>query len=224
MLEGLVSLLAPRACPGCDLAMLPGSPADPRSGTSTSEAASPAPAVFCDACEPLLEPPPAGFLPPARTAAGWRYQGPLADAIRRFKYGGASELAGPLGAMLACAAATYAGAVDAVVPVPLHPRKLRERGYNPAALLGWPVARALGVPQRVACLTRARATRSQAGLSREARQSNVRAAFLAKPSPPARLLLIDDVRTTGTTLAEAARVLTAQGHDVVCLALAYAPD
>jgi ComF family protein len=207
LLEGFLAVLAPPLCAGCDLGL----------AASVGH-------VFCEACEPLLEPSPAHLLPPARSAAVWRYQGPLADAIRRFKYGGASELAVPLGSMLALAAATYTGTVDAVVPVPLHPRKLRERGYNPAALLGRPVARALGIPQRTSWLTRARATRSQAGLSREARQSNVRAAFLAKRRAPARLLLIDDVRTTGATLSEAARVLTAHGHEVVCLALAFAAD
>lgn len=224
IVEGLLTLLAPRACPGCDLPM----PARQSAWASTGEPSLPTPArprpVFCDACEPLLEPPGPAFLPPARSAAGWRYQGPLADAIRRFKYGRASELASPLGELLARAARPYMGLIDAVVPIPLHPRKLRERGYNPAALLGRPVARTLGVQQRVSYLARARATGSQAGLSREARHSNVRAAFLAKPSSPTRLLLIDDVRTTGATLAEAARALTAHGHDVVSLTLAYATD
>jgi predicted amidophosphoribosyltransferase len=73
-------------------------------------------------------------------------------------------------------------------------------------------------------LVRQRATRDQAGLSRQARSTNVLGAFRARPAAPTRVLLIDDVRTTGTTLTEAARTLQAAGHSVVTLALAWAPE
>jgi predicted amidophosphoribosyltransferase len=75
---------------------------------------------------------------------------------------------------------------------------------------------------RLTWLYRERATRSQAGLERDARLSNVRAAFRAASVTPTQVLLIDDVRTTGATLAEAAAALSAQGHEVSTLALACA--
>jgi ComF family protein len=151
------------------------------------------------------------------------FEGPLADAIRRFKYADERALGPSLAARLVQVASAYAGTVDAVTPMPLHPRKLRERGWNPSALLARPVARALGVPMR-GLLIRQRATRDQAGLSRRARSSNVLGAFRARAAAPRRVLLIDDVRTTGATLAEAAATLQAQGHSVVTLALAWAPN
>ena len=142
-------------------------------------------------------------------------------AIRRFKYAGASWLARPLGKLLAGTARGYAGSVHAVVPLALHPRKLRARGYNPAALLARAVARELDVPLRTSWLRRERGTRSQAGLTRDARLANVRGAFRAPAIRACRLLLVDDVRTTGATLAEAAATLAARGHTVQTLALAW---
>jgi predicted amidophosphoribosyltransferase len=206
IVQGFLWLLAPHRCPGCNL------------GIADVAAAS-----FCPACEPLLEPAPAGMSPPAREAAGWLYQGPFADAIRRFKYGGAGWLAAPLGVKLAGLARPYAGAIRAVVPLPLHASKLRARGFNPAALLAKPVAAELGAPLRIDWLRRDRATRSQAGLDRVARLANVRSAFRATKVAPTSVLLIDDVRTTGTTLAEASAALSAQGHEVTTLALAWSP-
>lgn len=117
-------------------------------------------------------------------------------------------------------AAHLRGAV--LVPVPLHPRKLRARGWNPAALLARPVAGALGVPLQTRWLQRVRETAVQAGLSRDARLANVRGAFQARPAPPSRVLLIDDVRTTGATLLEAAACLEAVGHTVSTLSFAWA--
>jgi predicted amidophosphoribosyltransferase len=210
LLQGFLALLAPRHCPGCDLPLVAAA-ADPRSVVPE----------FCDACGPLLEPPPAWLAPPAAVAAAGLFQGPLADAIRRFKYAGAGWAAAPLGAVLARSARPYVGLVQAVVPLALHPSKLRERGYNPAALLARAVAVELGVPLRVGWLRRERATKSQAGLPRDARSANVRGAFSAPALPARKLLLIDDVRTTGATLAEASATLGSRGHEVLTLALAW---
>jgi ComF family protein len=208
--SGLLELLAPTECPGCGLPFEPVSQGDPG---------------FCAACAPLLEPTPPHQQPPAEHAALCLYQGPMADAIRRFKYADQRQLFRHFAPLLQAAAQPYAGAVDVVVPVPLHPAKLRQRGWNPAALLARPLARALGVPLRAAWLRRARETAVQAGLSRVARTQNVHGAFKAKPVPPARVLLVDDVRTTGATLHEAASCLAEQGHVVSTLALAWAlPD
>ena len=149
----------------------------------------------------------------------------MADAIRRFKYADQRQLLRHFRPLLTAAAQPYAGRIDAVVPVPLHPCKLRERGYNPAALLARPIAVALGVPFRTGVLRRVRETAVQAGLSREARARNVRGAFKARSAAPERILLVDDVRTTGATLQEAASCLAEGGHSVNTLAMAWAlPD
>ncbi len=206
-LAGFLDLLAPPSCAGCSLPTEHHGPA------------------FCDACAPLLEPAPPPLDPPSRCAAAFRYEGPLADAVRRMKYGGQPHLARGLGDLLAEAAGPYAGKVDRVVPVPLHRSKLRARGWNPAALLARRVARELGVPLDTKHLRRVRATRTQAALPAELRAGNVLGAFEARlPAPAQRVLLIDDVRTTGATLQEAASTLTERGHDVITLALAWAPD
>lgn len=226
LLSGLLSLVAPRCCPGCGLEA--GFDFEPTavqpSGGAGADPGQAGHAAFCEACAPLLERAPTWLTPPQRAAAGWLFEGPCADAIRHFKYGGCGEHAGPLGAMLAAAAEPYRPAIDAVVPIPLHAAKLRARGFNPAALLARPVARSLRVPFAPGWLTRRRETRDQAGLAREARLANVRGAFAARRVRPCRVLLVDDVRTTGTTLAEAAATLREAGHQVCTLALAWAPE
>src|SRR5262245_9977600 len=117
LLVGLLELLSPSVCPGCDLTRL---------GLA---------GAFCPACAPLLEQIcPRGEMP-GTGAAAFRYEGPLADALRRLKYGARTELAGPLGALLATVALGYAGRVDRVIPMPLHRARLRARGYNQSALL-----------------------------------------------------------------------------------------
>jgi len=177
---------------------------------------------FCGACAPLIEPASAALRPPARVAAAADYGGPLADAIARMKYAGRTDLVPALGGLLAQAAAGYAGAVDQVIPLPLCERRLRERGFNQSALLARYVARALGLPLEVGGLRRVRDTAVQAGLTKDARIANVRGAFVARALGQ-RVLLIDDVRTTGATLASAATALRAAGCPVVVtLALAAA--
>jgi predicted amidophosphoribosyltransferase len=222
LVRGLLDLVAPRSCPGCGLDQpLEGEPLAPP-GQLTSDRLEPATNVFCDACAPLLERAPAWLQPPRPSAAGWLFEGPCADAIRRFKYGGCGEYARPLASMLATVAEPYRSAIDVLVPMPLHPAKLRARGFNPAALLAAPVARRLGVPLRPSWLRRQRETLDQAGLARGARLANVRGAFAARRVEPCRVLLVDDVRTTGATLAEAAATLREAGHQVCTLALAWA--
>lgn len=197
IVRGLLDLLAPRACPACDAL------------TTLGESG------FCAACEPLLEPRSGGV-------AAYVFGGPLADAIRRLKYEHRSDLAAPLGALLARAASPHVGRADVVVPVPLHPRRLRARGFNQSALIAAPVARVLGVPLDVRWLERVRDTPPQAGLEAPGRDDNVRGAFAARrPRPGARVLLVDDVRTTGATLSAAAGALRASGaREVRRLALA----
>ena len=152
----------------------------------------------------------------------FEYGGSIAEAIRRFKYEGRSELGRPLGRALSRELLRDPPSVDVVVPVPLHWRRRRTRGYDQAALLAKQVSRALGVPLSLRALRRTRPTPRQAGLSRRERLRNVRHAFSCRPLVGApRVLLIDDVSTTGATLAAAAGALAAAGAaDVVARTLA----
>ncbi len=190
IVRGLLDLVAPPRCAACDEELDPGG------------------AGFCEACAPLLEP----LTGAEASVAAYRYGGPLADAIRRFKYGGRSELAAPLGRLLVERARAIAAPFEAIVPIPLHPRRLRERGYDQASLLAAVLGRELGLPRRLDLLRRARPTVPQASLDRDGRLSNVRGAFVAGPRAQGRsVLLLDDVRTTGATLAEASRALLEAG-------------
>jgi ComF family protein len=101
--------------------------------------------------------------------------------------------------------------VAAVLPLPLHPARLRQRGYDQSLEVARRVAAACGLPLRTDLLRRVRATAAQSGLDRAARQRNLRGAFTCVGTAPASALLVDDVMTTGATLAAAARALLAAG-------------
>ena len=112
----------------------------------------------------------------------------------------------------------------AVVPVPLHPRRLRARGFNPACVLARALARERGIRLDPVALRRVRDTPSQTGLDRRARRRNVRGAFVARSRVPPRVWLVDDVVTTGSTLGEAARALHRAGaRSVVGICAARTP-
>ena len=113
--------------------------------------------------------------------------------------------------------------ICAVVPVPLHPARLRERGFNQAELLAGPVAKALGVPCLQAAMRRL-GIEAQAGLHADARRHNVVGAFVPGPERVwGKVLLVDDVFSTGATAGACARALLAAGADqVIVLTLARA--
>jgi ComF family protein len=138
--------------------------------------------------------------------AAFGYGGAIADAITRFKYGARPDLARPLADLLWRAVVARAGSLGGcvVVPVPLHPVRLAERGFNQSALLARPVSRRLGAPFLPLALARVRDTPRQASLGREDRLGNVGGAFAVRQPKRLRgrpILLVDDVRTTGATLA-----------------------
>jgi ComF family protein len=192
--EGFIALVAPQRCAGCD---------------------EPSSSVFCAVCESLLE-------PAEMRGAVFEYGGPIAEAIHRFKYRGPSALSTALGALMGEAAAQSASEIDAVVPVPLHWRRRRSRGYDQAALLAIPTARALGVPALLRGLRRVRHTPSQVDLPHDERQQNVADAFAPwRLQGSAKVLLVDDVCTTGATLRAASQALQAGGvREVRTLVLA----
>lgn len=180
--------------------------------------------IFCPPCAVTLEPRMKdAYLAP------YGYGGALARAIVRFKYGGRSDLARPLGSLLLRASPMLAPlGIDVVVPVPLHPARLAERGFNQAALLAAPLARALDAEHEPRALMRIRDTSRQADLDRTSRLTNVSFAFAAREPrlvESKRVLLVDDVRTTGSTLRACADALaSARAAHVHAIALAFAED
>lgn len=112
------------------------------------------------------------------------------------------------------------GSWDCLIPVPLHPQREREREFNQSARIAAAVCQATGIPAALRALCRTRVTESQTALSREARAANMRKAFaIGRPFPlnGKRVILIDDVFTTGATTNACARVLRAAGAADVCV-------
>lgn len=157
--------------------------------------------------------------------ACYAYEPPLQDAIHLFKYRGKVILADALGALLRHAWQTPPD-VDLLMPVPLHPSRLRTREYNQSLLLADELNRRLRIPLIYDNLVRVRATPSQTELSRTARLKNLRRCFsVRRPDDVAgkRVLRVDDVMTTGTTVNECAKALrTAGADDVYVVTLARA--
>jgi len=148
------------------------------------------------------------------------YEGTIRKAIHALKYENKRRAAQPLGALLAAAyhrSASVGMRADLIIPVPLHADRVRERGYNQAGLLARAVAARLGLPLNDKLVIRQRATQTQVGLPWRARRANVTGAF-ALTDPQAaehlagrRILLIDDVATTGSTLDATAQALATAG-------------
>lgn len=152
------------------------------------------------------------------------FDGPLRSAVHRLKYHGEVWRGPSLGRLAAELHGPELDAIDAVLPVPLHRRRLRARGYNQAALLGRGVSRSLGVPMRVAGLRRNVAGRSFAGLPRAERVLRPDT-FEARRVEGLRVVLVDDVVTTGTTLGAAAAAARSAGATLVAaLVIAVADD
>jgi ComF family protein len=180
----------------------------------------PSPAALCGACQ--RKPPPwdAAWSP-------FRYGWPLDRLEARYKFGrdlAAGRTLAELWRRLPPPAARPA----LILPVPLHRARLRQRGFNQALELARPLGRSLGVPVRHGLLLRARATAAQSELDAAARRRNVRGAFAvhAGAALPSHVAVLDDVMTTGATLAECVRALKragAQRVDVWALARAPAP-
>jgi ComF family protein len=174
---------------------------------------------LCGAC--AAEPPPYG-----RARAVLVYDDGSRPLVLGFKHGDRTHAARSFGLWLARAGAELLADADLLVPVPLHRWRLFRRRYNQAALLALSVGRQAGIRVVPDLLVRRRATASQGGLDRASRKRNVTGAFrLRRGAEPVvagrRLLLVDDVLTTGATLTECAKILRRAGAarvDVLTLA------
>jgi ComF family protein len=236
--SGVVDLLLPPRCAECDGELESSDSRDPLATTlcracrtrcerleqglcvlcqaappATILTQTPGAAERCDACATRPSPLEACL-------ASVAFRGDAERWVHRFKYPGAG-LTGldprareVLSAWVRDAAGRAPGpAPQLIVPVPLHPRRLRERGFNPSALLARQLARSLAAPFSARDVTRIRDTPSQTGLGRKARRLNVRGAFARNPLAriPGHVWIVDDVVTTGSTLSEFARELRRGG-------------
>jgi len=153
---------------------------------------------------------------------------PLRQVVQKFKYGRKVSLGKPLGRLMArgCEEFLNECRFDAIIPVPLHPKRLRWRGFNQSVLLARQVSRAYGVAMDPFLLCRNKATPPQTELNEEERRRNVRGAFALHPRRSVkgkRLLVVDDVYTSGATVNECSRTLRQAGaKEVYVLTLARA--
>lgn len=146
----------------------------------------------------------------------FRHEGAARELVQALKYRGRTAAAAFLsqGMLSAIQKRCDLGPWDAVLPIPLHPTRLRERGFNQAQMLAKSVAAGLGIPCRTDFLVRVRATRPQTELPREERAANLWQAFALADglkNLPSRILLVDDVFTTGSTAGSCARLLKRAG-------------
>jgi ComF family protein len=150
------------------------------------------------------------------------------EGIHRLKYGGKTSLSRPLGALAKDTFCKFwdSGGIDLILPVPLHIKRLRERGFNQAHLVNKKWAEMEGIPFDGFTLSRSRWTKPQTSLTRAERRRNVKGAFSLRCAEKVKglsILLVDDVFTTGATVNECARVLVKAGAasvDVLTLARA----
>ena len=161
--------------------------------------------------EAIAHPPPF-----KRARAVARYDDVAGRLVRALKYRDRQEIAIVMGRMMARAGGELTATADLIVPVPLHRTRLLMRGFNQSAALAGVVSRASGVPLPFDALVRTRATRHQVGLGAKERESNVRGAFRVRPEAKLELagrtvLLVDDVLTSGATVAAAVRALRRGG-------------
>ncbi|HRD66126.1 MAG TPA: ComF family protein [Candidatus Competibacter sp.] len=190
------------ACPGC---------ATP---TTTGQI------ELCPTCRARPLPFDCAFVP-------FHYRPPIDFLVCGLKFDGRLSHARLLGELLADALAERGGSLpDRIVPVPLHPRRLRERGFNQALELARATARRFRIPLAANGLRRARYTTPQIQLDARRRRTNLLGAFVAgHPLHGARIALVDDVITTAGTVAECARALRAAGAtDIEVWAIARAAD
>ncbi|MFQ5777687.1 MAG: ComF family protein [Terriglobia bacterium] len=225
-LDGLASVLFAARCRLCD-ALLTSATRVPVCAACLGRVRPLELLAFCERCQrplPFVPPSPESPLLCGRCQQGesafdrlrsfGAYDAELRQLLVLLKYNGVRPLVGLLGGWLTMVLAQHPAVaeVDALVPVPLHPRRQRARGFNQAELLARELSRSTHLPVQSRWLTRIKDTPSQTGLTRAQREQNVRGAFASKAKlDNRRILLLDDVCTTGATLNACARTLKRAG-------------
>lgn len=205
--EAALDLVVPQQCAGCGTAGV----------------------VWCSTCARACGTPSVRVPGPVPSRAACEHAGPAGRAVVGFKDDQVRRLAGPLADLLARAvrdaladAGAARGAPVWVVPVPSRRGAVRSRGADHTSVLAGRAARMLrgaGIPaHRCAALEHVRVTRDQVGLSRQQRRENLAGSLRAHSLPPGVIVIVDDVTTTGATMAEAVRALGVTGRQVACTA------
>lgn len=156
-----------------------------------------------------------------RTLVAYRFEEPLRSLLHRFKYHNGLYLSSFLSHLMMQAIKTEDKKPHCLIPVPMHPKRIRHRGFNQAAILAKSLARKLRIPCDVGACQKIINTAPQAGLDAEQRQKNLRHAFKTKTLPYQHVALIDDLLTTGATANELALTLKKSGVqqvDIWCCA------
>ena len=150
------------------------------------------------------------------------YEGVLAEAVNQLKFHGIRRLSDPLGRLMLTLTLPV---MDGIVPVPLHPQRLRERGFNQSLLLARVISKEIPVPLLTNILRKKKGTPPQTGLSAKERRSNLKNSFAVNGKiENLRLFLCDDVMTTGATATECSNELMKAGaQEIIVLTLARSP-
>jgi ComF family protein len=206
-----------RGAPLCAVCLAAARPPDAQRCVRCNAPLPPASEILAGRCATCRGEPP-GPLAGLRVAA--RYEDTIRLAIIELKFHRVRRVAEPLGDLLAAASLPLLPVVDLIAPVPLHPTRRQERGFNQAELLARRCGRRLGRPMRADLLARVRPTPSQVQLTSAERHANMRGAFAARPGAAATLagrsvLLVDDVCTSGATLTAAAEALREVGATTI---------
>lgn len=155
------------------------------------------------------------------------FEGPLREAVHAFKFGGRIDVGKALMNMGRERIASSAAAFDVIVPIPVTDRRLKQRGFNQSYIMAEEISRMTGAPVDCETLVKVKETADQYKLSKEERERNIRRAFSLKDGRSfkgKRLLLVDDLYTTGNTAAEACRMLRrTKAEEILFFALARTP-
>lgn len=236
IVSGLADILFPPQCPACGT-VLTGDregPFCPGCLSTMSFTASP----LCTSCGLPFPETDGGnhlcedcilSLPPFSMARSLgKYEAAMLDTIHLFKYHGKISAGEALGRMMAkaCYDSLVIENYSLIIPVPLHPEKLRERGFNQSLVLARQISKRFSIPVDFTALRRVVHTEAQVSLSGQQRMANVRGAFEAADRSRIegeKVLLIDDVYTTGSTVKECSKILMKSGaKEVAVLTLARA--